>query len=100
MLRQYLHKLSAMIDALDQSARSILRLEIASLTRKHVGQPRGHSGTTPNRGNAQSVFSPSRRLSVSPFRSPLSLASVSCSAAAAKNCPYPILAPRLSPRTA
>ena len=54
-----------MIDGLDRSARSVLRLEISSLTRKHVDQPREHSGKRLNRESAGLASSPFRRLAVS-----------------------------------
>src|SRR5882762_11212998 len=91
MPRQYLHKLSAMIDGLDQSARSVLRLEISSLTRKHVDQPREHSGKRLNRESAGLASSPFRRLADSPFRPPLSVTSVQIWEATAKRFPNLVL---------
>src|SRR5437867_2100952 len=67
--RQYWRKLSATLDALDQSARNVPQSEISWSGRKHAGQSRAHSGKRPNPENAGSVFSPFRPFAVSPFRS-------------------------------
>src|SRR5882724_2133226 len=68
-----------MIDGLDQSARSVLRLEISWLTRKRVGRRRGRSCKHPNPESAG--------LASSPFRPPLSLASVQIWEATAERLP-------------